>query len=398
MPQHPARAHITRITWPLVGLALMLGCQSVPSPPEPELMTEAASKPTPSASAPDVADTPAPPSGPEPGPDPDAPPGVPLTGSKLRFKELRGGCAIALDGQVWCVTEEGAPEWLAVPGLTDAIALGVIPGCAQRSDRTVVCLDPRSGEPRAAHYRNPAHAAGRKKVDHVESACVLIKNTLRCWDSYDGETPGTVGQHTPIQGVVHVSEEWRHRGERVSYVKRGGVLGTMRGGRASGEPHEEKVPGVVEIHLGGFHACALLKDRTVMCRGANSEGQLGQGHKDEVEGWVRVPGLTDVARLWSADTATCAWLADGQLRCFGHLSFEAFPGPDGPRTRSYVWSPTDPDLPGAVDLSEARYNVLCALLKDSRVACTYAWERHNHTPTTPEVFPGWRTLPIAKAR
>jgi len=114
-------------------------------------------------------------------------------------------------------------------------------------------------------------------------------------------------------------------------------------------------------------------------------------HTNKVEGWVKVPGLSNVQRIWTCDTSTCAWLTDGQLKCFGLFLHNVFPGQDGLHTEDRVATPTELGLPGVMELDEAWYNLLCARLEDGRIVC------NTSDAPTPEAFPGgWRTLPAAE--
>ena len=127
--------------------------------------------------------------------------------------------------------------------------------------------------------------------------------------------------------------------------------------------------------------CALMKDGTVRCWGANIEGQLGVGKTmDELlETYtpLAVEGLTDVEKLWAmasycwsgsysegtTDTM-CARKKGGKVLCWGHndLIFG-----DGKREKS-----TKPvevaALEGIVDI-DAHCGTACAVMADRSVKC-----------------------------
>jgi alpha-tubulin suppressor-like RCC1 family protein len=80
---------------------------------------------------------------------------------------------------------------------------------------------------------------------------------------------------------------------------------------------------VVQLAAGGGHTCALLETGTVRCWGVGLDGQLGYGNKrwigdDEVPataGDVNVGGV--VAQLVAGTNHTCALLETGAVRCWG---------------------------------------------------------------------------------
>jgi alpha-tubulin suppressor-like RCC1 family protein len=79
---------------------------------------------------------------------------------------------------------------------------------------------------------------------------------------------------------------------------------------------------VKQIAVGSHHNCVLLETGTVRCWGFNS-GELGYGHSENIgddesvasAGEVDMGGV--VSRISAGDSATCALLTTGGLRCFG---------------------------------------------------------------------------------
>ncbi|MBN8614513.1 MAG: hypothetical protein J0L92_28190 [Deltaproteobacteria bacterium] len=102
-----------------------------------------------------------------------------------------------------------------------------------------------------------------------------------------------------------------------------GQLGTTDGDRAV----PMAVPGLgaaasVDVARAGMHACAALRDGTLVCWGDNSSGALGDGTVMARPGLVAVPGLRDVASvacggLGAATGFTCALMASGAVACWG---------------------------------------------------------------------------------
>lgn len=74
------------------------------------------------------------------------------------------------------------------------------------------------------------------------------------------------------------------------------------------------------IALGNSHACAITKWAAVVCWGANSYGQLGDGTTIQRNTPVVVPGLNNVVSIAAGGFHTCAALANGTVRCWGRNS------------------------------------------------------------------------------
>lgn len=74
---------------------------------------------------------------------------------------------------------------------------------------------------------------------------------------------------------------------------------------------------VVSLSTGGAHACAALADGTVMCWGANDEGQVGDGTKNLSKVPVQVVGLSGAASVHAGLKHTCARIKNGTVACWG---------------------------------------------------------------------------------
>ncbi len=131
---------------------------------------------------------------------------------------------------------------------------------------------------------------------------------------------------------------------------------------------------VRQIAVGSSHSCALLRDGTVLCWGANESGQLGDGTTTDRALPTRVPGLTHVARIALEGGAapgvtpsgnTCAYLDDRSVRCWGENAF----GQLGDGTKTNRSSPTPFIASGRIRDMTVGYAVLCAILVDGSVEC-----------------------------
>lgn len=78
-----------------------------------------------------------------------------------------------------------------------------------------------------------------------------------------------------------------------------------------------------ELELGQNHACVIVDNGIVKCWGRNSDGQTGLGNDDErrVLLPVTVPGISTATKLALTQSASCALLSNGTIKCWGNNSF-----------------------------------------------------------------------------
>jgi alpha-tubulin suppressor-like RCC1 family protein len=75
---------------------------------------------------------------------------------------------------------------------------------------------------------------------------------------------------------------------------------------------------VLEVDVGGGHACARLGNGTVFCWGNNNNGQVGDGTVMEPRPTpVQVPGIANIEQLALGDLHSCARDSAGSLACWG---------------------------------------------------------------------------------
>ena len=83
-------------------------------------------------------------------------------------------------------------------------------------------------------------------------------------------------------------------------------------------PMEGMASGVRSVAASGGQLCVINEDGDAACRGNNRDGQLGNGTRDEVEGWSRVSALEGrVAQIAPSNAHTCALTEEGEVFCWG---------------------------------------------------------------------------------
>ena len=126
---------------------------------------------------------------------------------------------------------------------------------------------------------------------------------------------------------------------------------------------------VVNLGVGGSHACVVLDDTTVRCWGRNDAGQCGDGTFVHRSTPVAVVGLSGVVSVDGASNHTCAVMADGTARCWGHNYVGRTLGDAVGLANINVPLPvTVVGLSDAVELTVGGFST-CALKTDGTVTC-----------------------------
>lgn len=225
------------------------------------------------------------------------------------------GCAVTTAGELWCwgVNEDGEmgtgtlePENQPTPvkALLDQVKMVSISEyatCALRIDGTVWCwgaaADSFLGQPIAEKNRpTPTQIPGMSNVAQLTGGnyhtCALkASGSVECWGNNE---KGQLG-----------------RGRNSTQEKKGDSPAPVVG-----------ISDVVDLSLGFFHTCAVLRDTTVKCWGLNDAGQLGDGTTEDSNRPVAVPGLSGVKQLAAGESHTCALLVDQQVKCWGSDEFD----------------------------------------------------------------------------
>jgi alpha-tubulin suppressor-like RCC1 family protein len=83
------------------------------------------------------------------------------------------------------------------------------------------------------------------------------------------------------------------------------------------DDHGKPITGVTAIAAGAAHTCALRADKTVLCWGDDSAGQLGHGGSASVNPVPAPAALTSIAGIAAGGRHSCAALDDGSVWCWG---------------------------------------------------------------------------------
>lgn len=264
-----------------------------------------------------------------------------LLGTDVRKIALgeRHGCAIKIDGSVWCwgngqfgqlgdgrTEVAGAPA--PVPGLESVVdlAAGNDHTCAQTEDGGVLCWGlGRQGQIPGGQDLVLAPTAldlvGAADSIHLgaTSTCVLVAEA----------NPGCVGEP---------------------------ALGTVPGDK----------PAVAKIALGREHGCLMYAGGGVGCWGDNTRGQGGVEGFDELPTVADVEGIAGATDVVVGDAFSCALLADdGGVACWGA-------GDRGQLAQADLEQSATPltiDLPETTVALAAGPDFACALGSDGITRC-----------------------------
>ena len=258
--------------------------------------------------------------------------GVVVVGEPISSGVLNG-CALKPDGSVACwgdnqygqlgdgsLVTSATP--VTVPGLTGLLALSAGGGhtCALKADRTVSCWGQNVrgglGDGTVVNKSSPTAVTGLTGAVALSGGtlhtCALKADaTVVCWGVND---TGQLGDGTLIDRLTPTA-----------------------------------VPGltnVVAISAGKQHTCALRSTGTVHCWGLNAEGQLGNGNIDPVSppAPVRVANLSGAVAIDAGTDHSCALKGDGSAVCRGRNT----DGQVGDGSLSLTRTAVTPVLGGAV--------------------------------------------------
>ncbi|HEY0230290.1 MAG TPA: hypothetical protein VGC55_03475 [Dokdonella sp.] len=235
---------------------------------------------------------------------------------------------------------------VAVDGLgsgVSGIATGYLVGCAIQNGAALCWGDDSQGalgdgvgtgaqlSPVAVSGLDSGVASISAGNQHV---CAVVAGAAECWGQNDrgqvgnGSAPDAVVSPVVVPGLESGVSQAVARSDYSCAVKDGGVwcwggndLGRLGNGgyddTAVPQPVSGLASGVASISLGGYHACALLTDRSVQCWGSNDFGDLGTLGPDASpvpQPADRFPADMDALAL---GLYTTCGIADGAAFCVG---------------------------------------------------------------------------------
>jgi alpha-tubulin suppressor-like RCC1 family protein len=275
------------------------------------------------------------------------------------------GCVVKTSGELWC-WGAGANGQLGNGGFSDApmptaavdaqgrtvggvhdVALGARHSCALSDAQTISCFGDGSRGQRGDGSTSSKNATptliGLNTVSVVAAGeahtCVALNNDdeVWCWGADDAGQLGdqrTTDVDTPVV--------------------------TTTGG-------SQALTDVVQLAAGASHTCALKRDHTLWCWGANGSGQLGDGSTSPQPAPTAIDALGDqVAQVAAGSDFTCARTTDGTAWCWGDNSH----GQAAQMGAAIVKTPTAvPSLTAnVVDLAAGATHA-CAVETDGAVVC-----------------------------
>jgi alpha-tubulin suppressor-like RCC1 family protein len=253
--------------------------------------------------------------------------------------------AVAVGDYSTCVLLSGGLVPVAVSGLPSklvAIASGGSHACAIAGDGTLACWGANAhgqlGDGSTVSSAKPVlargvHGAAAVAAGAAHTCVLLTSGGVECWGANtngqlgDGSTTDTA---TPAQvqgmqsGVAAIAAGLAHT---CGLLSTGTVLcwgANANGELGDGKTVDSDVPApvtglsgpAIAIAAGDAHTCALIKGGAVECWGWNIEGQLGNGGTDSATP-VAVAGIHTATAISAGGNDTCALLRRGSVLCWG---------------------------------------------------------------------------------
>ncbi|MCP3100226.1 hypothetical protein LZ198_15255 [Myxococcus sp. K15C18031901] len=266
----------------------------------------------------------------------------------------RAACALLHDGTPWCWGSNppgasGTAESSQAPSGSSPSPLRLLTGAVVElgMEHGIACMRTSSGAGYCAGGNLDASEAGSGargghpvRVQRLEDAaelygaqCARVRDgALTCWSLLGPPAPTSDGPLTTrwaesAPGVAQVARG----GDFTCALRRDGTLWCW-GANASGQlgagdvaPHPGPVRvstlprEVVSVAAGTSHACAALRDGSLWCWGRSEYGALGLGDVHASSAPAPVVGMSEVVRVAAGFQKTCVWKKDGSLWCAGDL-------------------------------------------------------------------------------
>src|SRR5688500_4630666 len=171
---------------------------------------------------------------------------------------------------------------------------------------------------------NGSTACWGKNTD-AELGDGAMRHGMNCGDGLEDDCNSNP---TPTLGITDAVEISAHGGPSTCVRNMAGAVtcwGTEWIPRTSGvprlrqfEPFSAGIPDAIDLGNGNGHFCAVKMDGTVIGRGSNGSGQLGDGSRIDRVDPVAVMTLTDVidVEVGASSSSTCA-RTDTAVFCWG---------------------------------------------------------------------------------
>jgi alpha-tubulin suppressor-like RCC1 family protein len=177
---------------------------------------------------------------------------------------------------VWLTTKDRSRKAIRVQGVRDAASVGVgmDHACSVRKNGRVECWHHRSVV--TALERGQGVAVPRRvsipdmDAKATAGSCILRKSgRLACYSMDIAGSRLEPGSSFDVEGVAEVRQLYT-----TTCLLRGG--GTLECFDTYKDARTLTLEGVVDVAVGAWHGCALMKDRQVQCWGDNGKGAVGQ--------------------------------------------------------------------------------------------------------------------------
>jgi alpha-tubulin suppressor-like RCC1 family protein len=173
---------------------------------------------------------------------------------------------------------------------------------------------------------------------------------------------------------------------------------------------------VSKISAGQSHTCAILiLDQSVVCWGANAEGQLGTDSNSALEGAQSALLDQSVIDVVAGYLVTCAVLSDNTVKCWG-FSYRGALGNGHPASTSPIWHLLTDETQGKVDFMGGMAvsvtiggigQVICAGLLDGTYWCwgkndqyiissSLGYNTYVTSPVLQETPPGTKSIVLGR--
>ncbi|HEX3828734.1 MAG TPA: hypothetical protein VHV82_15830 [Sporichthyaceae bacterium] len=174
-----------------------------------------------------------------------------------------------------------------------------------------------------------------------DHACALVNGGVQCWGNLAGpltlsQEAGVIGGPTSIPGLTSSAALIAVSGQSSCAISTGDAVVCWGANPGNGRtdfntpqpyplapvyvrpPAPNSGTNFATVAAGDDHACAITKAGAVLCWGANTYGQLGNGTKTSSTTPVAVTGLTSgVVSIGAGLGFTCAITSDGAVHCWG---------------------------------------------------------------------------------